>query len=98
MYWTDDYETLWEEIRRSNEAQKEIILCAYQKASNFFVSRDHEMDDFIVIRVEGYDCIALITDEFTPIEISPFVVPYNNERVFPLQCIEQKIVFTVDAD
>ena len=94
MHWTNDYEDLSTEIRTSSEAQKEIILRAYDKARHFFDSRDHEMDDFIVIRVEEYSCIALITDEFSPIEISSFVFPYDQERIYPVQMIEQKILFS----
>ena len=96
MYWTNDYEELSTEFRTSNEAQKEIILRAYDKARHFFDSKEHDMDDFIVIRVEGYSCIALITDDFSPIEISSFVFPYDQKRIFPLQQIEQKIMFSTN--
>ena len=50
-------------------------------------------DDFIVINVEGYACVALVTNEWEPIEICDRVFPFDGERIYPMQEIEQKIYF-----
>ena len=46
MYWTNDYEELSTELRTSNEAQKEIILRAYDKAR-------HSLFVFLLPNFEG---------------------------------------------
>lgn len=62
-----------------------------RRAKNFFNEKDEEL--FGVIIVEGYPCIAYIEDEFTPIEISRTVFPYDGIQVYPMQAIKQTISF-----
>ena len=93
MIWQFDYETLASEIRTSSEEQQGIIIRAYEYAKTHF-EHDKEQDDFIVIRVEGYSCIALITNEFTPIEVHEHIFPYDAKRIYPMQglCIRPQFI------
>lgn len=93
MIWTSDYDRTEAFYRQCNEAERAVLVRAISYARGWFP--DAEDDDFIVIRVEGYYCIGYITNEFTPIEVSERVVPFDSERVYPLQCLEQKVCFKV---
>ena len=63
--------------------EDEHDIRAYEKAMEHFRSDNHE--NFIVIKVEGYDCVAYVIDEFNPISISRDIFPFDAERVFPMQ-------------
>lgn len=47
----------------------------------------------VVIKVEDYDCLAIVIDEFTPIEISDFIYPFDDETIYPMQMLETKFYF-----
>ena len=51
--------------------------------------------DVIIIEVEGYDCLAYISDNYLPCEIYNTVVPfsYEEKKVFPEQDIIQEFCF-----
>lgn len=91
MIWNYDFDRLGAFLRQCREEEKEVAVRAVNYARGWFPNA--EDDDFIVIRVEEYYCIAFITDEFTPIEVSEKVVPFDSEKVYPLQCLEQKVYF-----
>ena len=52
-----------------------------------------EGHEAVVIKVEDYDCLAIVTDEFTPIEISDFIYPFDNETIYPMQMLDNKLYF-----
>ena len=52
-----------------------------------------EGHEAVVIKVEDYDCLAIVTDEFTPIEISDFIYPFDDETIYPMQMLETKFYF-----
>lgn len=54
---------------------------------------DAEDEDLVVIKVEGYHCLAKVTNEFSPIEICDVVFPFDKDRIYPMQEIERKIYF-----
>lgn len=96
MIWNKDYETV-NAARNTTDEQTQTKL---QAALNY--ARNHvtdgwkkEDDEFIVINVEGYSCIALVTSEWSPIEICDRVFPFDRDRIYPMQEIEQKIYFKV---
>ena len=91
MIWNNDFDRLEVFYRQCNEQERAVVVRAVNYARGWFP--DAEDDDFIVIRVESFYCIAFITDEFTPIEVSEKVVPFDSEKVYPLQCLEQKVYF-----
>lgn len=55
---------------------------------------DEKNDDrFVVIDVEGYKCVAYITDDFTPYELGTTIVPFDENRLYPIQGLETKFRF-----
>ncbi len=94
MTWTHDYETINNYRYSATERIKAQMERALEYArGNVTGGYDKDEDDFIVIRVEGYDCIALITDEFTPIEIAERIFPFDEERIYPMQGVETVVQF-----
>ena len=91
MIQNTDFDRLEAFYRQCNEDERAVVVRAVNYAREWFP--DAEDDEFIVIKVEGYYCIAFITDVFTPIEVSEKVVPFDSEKVYPLQCLEQKVYF-----
>lgn len=48
-------------------------------------------DDYVIIRVGSYYAITKIVDEWEPIEVSEYVQPFDEKKVYPLQKV-QKII------
>ncbi len=44
-----------------------------------------EEDEFVVIKVEGYYCVACIIDFFTPKELGRTIQPFDEKQVYPMQ-------------
>ena len=40
---------------------------------------------FVVIEVEGYNCVAYLTDEFSPFVLGNHIAPFDKDRIYPLQ-------------
>lgn len=58
----------------------------------------HYQDDrkrrFVIINVEGYDCIAhLATDDLYPSTLDGIIFPYDEKRIYPIQTLELKYKF-----
>jgi len=94
MIWTFDYNSVKAE-RSDITSEKEKLN--FENALFYAKSRSQSQDDddYVVITVEGYKCIAVVTNEFTPIEISPVVYPYDDTRVYPMQEVEVRSAFKV---
>ena len=97
MIWTKDYNTLATEISISKERRADTIKRAFKYAKSRF-TRILNIDDFIVINVEGYDCIAYVIDEFNPIEIHPEIYPFDEFNVYPAQELQMKYQFRTEFD
>lgn len=97
MIWTGDYNPLSTEIAISFENRANTIKRAFEYAKSRF-TRIVNMEDFIVIQVDGYDCIAYVIDEFNPIEIHPEIYPFDEEKVYPAQELELKYQFRTEFD
>ena len=93
MIWTKNFEFLTTEYAIANNNHESNMLIAYRNAKNHF-GHNHSIDKFIVIFVDGFKCIAFITNEFAPIEISDIVFPYDSKKAYPMQKITQKICFS----
>ena len=94
MIWNKDYETVPSAMSYATEQQKEQIKKALDYAKgNVTDGYAKEDDEFIVITVEGYKCIALVTSEWNPIEICERVFPFDDERIYPMQEIEMTVNF-----
>ena len=73
MIWTFDYDAIYTELIQSSGKLNENMQKAFTRAKERFNSDD--IDDFIIIFVEGYRCIAYVTNHFTPIEIAKESTP-----------------------
>ena len=83
MIWNFEYNPIFPELVMTCGKRGENLKRAYEKAKEHFNSDNHE--NFIVIRVENYDCVAYVIDEFNPISISRDIFPFDAERVYPMQ-------------
>lgn len=93
MIWQFDYEGLFESLVMTCGKTGENLRAAYERARNYF-GGNKTAEDFVIIRVEGYSCVALVTNEFRPIEVAEQIFPYDGERVYPMQglCIKPEFI------
>ena len=71
------------EFKRDNPALAEQAEKALQYLKNY--CPNSESATFVIIVVEGYKCVAYLTDEFAPYEVSEMIVPFDKDRIYPLQ-------------
>ena len=50
-------------------------------------------DDFIIIEVESYKCVAVLTDDFAPYTVGETIAPFDENRTYPIQGLETKFAF-----
>ena len=94
MIWQRDFETVPNFRNTATDTMKNIVNRALDYAkSNLTDGYAKDDDDFVIITVEGYYCIALGQNNFLPLTINPRVFPFDNERIYPMQEIEEKIYF-----
>lgn len=96
MIWTNDYET----ISQFRFSYKENFVKSMERAldyarQNLSNGYNKELNDFIIIKVENYNCIALVTNEFNPIEICTRIFPFDENQIYPMQEVEQKYNFKI---
>lgn len=48
---------------------------------------------FVIIEVEGYKCVAYLTDEFSPYTLGEMIAPFDKERIYPLQGLVTQFSF-----
>ena len=48
---------------------------------------------FVVIKVEGYNCIAYLTDEFSPYTLGEMIAPFDENRIYPLHGLITQYAF-----
>ncbi|MBQ9069937.1 MAG: hypothetical protein IJY23_01140 [Clostridia bacterium] len=96
MTWTFDHEPIFSELVISSGKLHENMRKAYARAKERFSSVDP--DDYIIITVEGYRCVAYVTNHFTPIEIAKEVFPFDRECVYPMQAVKAEPRFWTYAE
>lgn len=79
------------EFQRSNPALAEKA----ERALDYLKSYCPNSEDktFVIIEVEGYKCVAYLTDEFSPYTLSEMIAPFDKDRIYPLQGIVTKYAF-----
>ena len=79
------------EFQRDNPALTEQA----KRALNYLKGYCPNCEDktFVVIEVEGYKCVAYLTDEFAPYVLSDMVAPFDKERIYPLQGLVTQYAF-----
>lgn len=50
-------------------------------------------DDFIVIEVETYYCVAVVLDYTLPYIVGDHIAPFDENKTYPLQGLETKFTF-----
>lgn len=50
-------------------------------------------DDFIIIEVESYYCVAVVLDYKLPYIVGNHIAPFDENRTYPLQGLETKFAF-----
>lgn len=50
-------------------------------------------EDFVVIEVEGYRCVAYLKDEFAPYELANTIAPFDENTIYPRQELVTKYAF-----
>ena len=48
---------------------------------------------FVVIEVEGYNCVACLCDDFSPYELGKTVAPFDENQIYPIQGLTTKYAF-----
>ena len=48
---------------------------------------------FVIIEVEGYKCVAYLTDEFSPYTLGEMIAPFDKDRTYPLQGLVTQFAF-----
>ena len=79
------------EFKRDHPALAEMA----ERALNYLKRyRPNSADaTFIVIEVEGYKCVAYLTDEFSPYTLGDMIAPFDKGRVYPLQELVTQYAF-----
>ena len=79
------------EFKRDNPALAEQAERAMQYLKGHCLNSKETT--FVVIIVEGYKCVAYLTDEFAPYEVSEMIVPFDKDRIYPLQGLVTEYAF-----
>ena len=95
MIWTKDYETINNTEYSSEKEITQLYRALEYARGNLTDGYAKDEDDFIIIKVEGYKCIALITNEFSPITICDRIFPFDENRIYPMQEVELVANFKV---
>ena len=88
--YLDDIYTV-KEFQRDNPALAEQAEKALQYLKGRYPNSNN--DDFVVIEVEGYKCVAFLTDEFSPYTIGEMIAPFDKDQIYPLQGLITQYAF-----
>ena len=59
-----------------------------------FHYNDFYRNNYVIINVEGYDCIAHYKNEIPEnLELDEIIFPYDEKRIYPIQALELKYKF-----
>lgn len=71
-------------LAKNAEFAKEYLKGFYEQLNE---------DDFIVIEVESYYCVAVVLDYKLPYIIGDHIAPFDEDRTYPLQGLETTFNF-----
>ena len=86
--YLDEIYTL-SEFKRDNHALAEKAEQALQYLKGHYPNGKI----FVVIEVEGYNCVACLRDEFYPYELGMSVAPFDENQIYPVQGLTTKYAF-----
>ena len=86
-----------DEIYTVFEFQRDQPALAEQaeQALNYLKSYCPNSEDmtFVIIEVEGYKCVAYLTDEFSTYTLGDMIAPFDKDRIYPLQGLVTQFAF-----
>ena len=86
--YLDEIYTL-SEFKRDNPALAQKAEQALQYLKGYYQNGS----EFVVIEVEGYNCVACLRDEFYPYELGTSVAPFDENQIYPVQGLVTKYAF-----
>lgn len=86
--YLDEIYTL-SEFKRDNPALVQKAEQALQYLKGYYPNGS----EFVVIEVEGYNCVACLRDEFSPYELGSSVAPFDENQIYPVQGLTTKYAF-----
>ena len=77
------------EFKKDNPALAEQAERALQYLKGYYPNGS----EFVVIEVEGYNCVACLHNEFYPYELGTSVAPFDENHIYPVQGLTTKYAF-----
>ena len=71
------------EFQRDHPALAEKAERAMQYLKGYCLNSEDAT--FVIIEVEGYKCVAYLTDEFSPYTLGEMIAPFDENKIYPLQ-------------
>ena len=84
-----------EGIYTVSQFKKDNPALAKQAERAMKLLKEYPLDGikFVVIEVEGYNCVANLCDAFFPYELSKPIVPFDENQIYPVQGLVTKYAF-----
>ena len=79
------------EFKRDNPVLAEQAERAMQYLKSYCQNRNDVT--YVIIEVEGYKCVAYLTDEFSLYTLAEMIAPFDRERIYPLQGLVTQYAF-----
>ena len=79
------------EFKRDNPVLAEQAERALQYLKGYCQNSDDVT--YVIIEVEGYNCVAYLTDEFSPFVLGNHIAPFDKDRIYPLQGLISQYAF-----
>ncbi|MGN0805005.1 MAG: hypothetical protein ACI4MS_06450 [Candidatus Coproplasma sp.] len=89
--YIDEITTVEEFISQNPEFAEVAEIAKNYLKNDYYYNADEE--DFIIIEVEGYKCVAVIVDNYLPYTIGETIKPFDIERTYPCQELVTKFAF-----
>ena len=80
----EEFKKSYQELAEKAESAKEYLKGFYEQLKE---------DDFIIIEVESYYCVAVVLDYTLPYIVGDHIAPFDKNRTYPLQGLETIFIF-----
>lgn len=80
----EQFKNEYPNLAEKTEFAKEYLKGFYEQLNE---------NDFIVIEVENYYCVAVVLDYTLPYIVGDHIAPFDENRTYPLQGLETKFAF-----
>ena len=77
------------EFKRDNPTLAEKAEQALQYLKGYYPGGS----EFVVIEVEGYNCVACLCDDFSPYVLGTTIAPFDENQIYPVQGLVTKYAF-----